>query len=51
MGIKLYGLPPSHSARLMLEQKGLEHRVVWLLPGLWPALLRTRCSPICGSES
>jgi glutathione S-transferase len=45
MGIILYGSPPSppsHSARLMLEQKGLEHRIVWLLPGLWPALLRTR---------
>ena len=45
MGIKLYGTPPSppsHSARLMLEHKGLEHKTVWLLPGLWPALLRTR---------
>jgi len=45
MGIKLYGTPPSppsHSARLMLERKGLEHKVVWLLPGMWPALLRTR---------
>ena len=45
MRIKLYGTPPSppsHSARLMLEHKGLEYRVVWLLPGLWPALLRTR---------
>ena len=45
MGIKLYGAlpsPPSHSARLMLEYKGLDHRVIWLLPGLWPALLRTR---------
>jgi glutathione S-transferase len=45
MGIKLYGSkpsPPSHSARLMLEHKGPEHRIVWLLPGLWPALLRTR---------
>jgi glutathione S-transferase len=26
----------------MLERKGLDHKVVWLLPGLWPALLRTR---------
>jgi glutathione S-transferase len=26
----------------MLEHKGLQHRIVWLLPGLWPALLRTR---------
>jgi glutathione S-transferase len=45
MGITLYGTPPSppsHTARLMLERKGLEHRTVWLLPGLWPALLRTR---------
>jgi glutathione S-transferase len=45
MRITLYGSrpsPPSHSARLMLEHKGLEHRIVWLLPGLWPALLRTR---------
>jgi glutathione S-transferase len=45
MGIKLYGTPPSppsHGARLMLERKGLEHKVIWLLPGMWPALLRTR---------
>jgi glutathione S-transferase len=45
MGITLYGTPPSppsYSARLMLEHKGLEHRIVWLLPGLWPALLRPR---------
>jgi glutathione S-transferase len=26
----------------MLEHKGLDHKMVWLLPGLWPALLRTR---------
>jgi glutathione S-transferase len=45
MAIKLYGTPPSppsHSARLMLERKGLDYKVVWLLPGMWPALLRTR---------
>jgi glutathione S-transferase len=45
MGITLYGTkpsPPSHSVRLMLERKGLDHRTVWLLPGLHPALLRTR---------
>jgi glutathione S-transferase len=45
MGIKLYGTPPSppsHSARLMLEYKGIDHKEVWLLPGMWPALLRTR---------
>ena len=43
MGIKLYGSPPSppsHSAELMLEYKNLDHRVAWLLPGMWPALLR-----------
>jgi glutathione S-transferase len=45
MGITLYGTkpsPPSHSVRLMLESKGLDHREVWLLPGLHPALVRTR---------
>jgi glutathione S-transferase len=45
MGIKLYGTPPSppsHSARLMLERKGLDHKVIWLLPALHPALVRTR---------
>ena len=45
MGIKLYGTlpsPPSHTARLMLESKGLDHKTIWLLPGLHPALLRTR---------
>src|SRR3954465_13162446 len=45
MGIKLYGTqpsPPSHSVRLMLDSKGLDHEDVWLLPGLHPALLRTR---------
>ena len=45
MGITLYGTPPSppsHSARLMLEHKGLEHKTVWLLPGLHPVLVRTR---------
>src|SRR6266511_3348945 len=26
----------------MLERKGIEHKTVWLLPGLWPFLLRTR---------
>jgi glutathione S-transferase len=44
-GIKLYGTPPSppsHTARLMLERKGLEHEVIWLLPALHPALVRTR---------
>lgn len=45
MGITLYGTkpsPPSHSVRLMLESKGLDHKEVWLLPGLHPALVRTR---------
>ena len=45
MGIKLYGTrpsPPSHTVRLELEAKGLEYRPIWLLPGLHPALLRTR---------
>lgn len=45
MGITLYGTkpsPPTHSVRLMLEMKGLDHKDVWLLPGLHPALLRTR---------
>jgi glutathione S-transferase len=45
MGIKLYGTkpsPPSHSVRLELEAKGLDFKPIWLLPGLHPALLRTR---------
>jgi glutathione S-transferase len=45
MGITLYGTqpsPPSHTARLMLEHKGLDHKTVWLLPGLHPMLVRTR---------
>jgi glutathione S-transferase len=45
VGITLYGTPPSppsHTARLMLERKGIEHKTVWLLPGLWPFLLRSR---------
>src|SRR3954449_4272361 len=45
MGIKLYGTlpsPPSHSVRLMLEAKGLDYKPIWLLPGLHPALVRTR---------
>jgi glutathione S-transferase len=45
MAIKLYATPPSppsHSARRMLEFKGLDYKPIWLLPGMWPALLRTR---------
>jgi glutathione S-transferase len=41
----LYGTkpsPPAHSVRLMLESKGLDYKPIWLLPGLHPALLRTR---------
>jgi glutathione S-transferase len=41
----LYGIPPSHpshAARLMLECKGLAHRVVWLVPGMHPVQLRMR---------
>lgn len=34
--------PPAHSVRLMLESKGLAYQAIWLLPGLHPALLRTR---------
>jgi glutathione S-transferase len=45
MGIKLYGTkpsPPTHTVRLELEAKGLDYKAIWLLPGLHPALLRTR---------
>jgi len=45
VAVKLYGTPPSHpshAARLMVERKGIDHRMIWLLPGLWPILLRTR---------
>ncbi|HEY1237909.1 MAG TPA: glutathione S-transferase family protein [Solirubrobacterales bacterium] len=45
MAIKLYGTlpsPPSHTVRLELEAKGLDYKPIWLLPGLHPALLRTR---------
>ena len=40
---KLYSLSlshPGHAARLMLERKGIEHRVVDLLPGLHPPIVR-----------
>jgi glutathione S-transferase len=43
MGITLYGTPPSppsNSAKLMLDYKGLDHKVVWLLPTFWSAQLR-----------
>jgi glutathione S-transferase len=45
MEVTLYGIPPSppsHSVRLMLERKGIAYKSVSLLPGLHPALLRTR---------
>jgi glutathione S-transferase len=38
----IYGVLPSnptHSARLMAEYTGIEHRIVWILPGLHPALI------------
>lgn len=43
MKVKLYAIPASHSAlaaRLMLERKRLEHRLVRLLAGLHPLRLR-----------
>lgn len=43
MGATLYGMAPSHPshvARLMLERKGIEHRVVELPPGTHAAALR-----------
>jgi glutathione S-transferase len=36
----VYTSHPSHTARLMLEHKGLEHHVVWLTPGLHAAAVR-----------
>lgn len=36
----VYTSHPSHAARLMLEHKGIEHRVVYLTPGLHPAAVR-----------
>lgn len=45
MRATLYSLSlshPGHAARLMLEHKGIEHRVVNLLPGMHPLLVRAR---------
>jgi glutathione S-transferase len=45
MRITLYGIPPSppsHAVRLMVESKGVDHKLVWLLPGMHPLLVRTR---------
>jgi glutathione S-transferase len=43
MAVRLYALAVSHpaqAARLMLEHKGIEHTVSYLLPGLHPVQLR-----------
>lgn len=45
MRATLYGVHsshPAHAARLMLEHKGIDHRVVDWVPGFHAALLRTR---------
>ncbi len=45
MSITLYGTEPSNpsqAARLMLEYKGIDHKVVWLLPGLHKQLVHLR---------
>jgi len=45
VGTTLYGIPPSHpshAARLMVERKGLDYKMVWLLPGIHFILIRTR---------
>lgn len=42
-GLVLFGMAhshPVHAVRLMLEYKGLEHRVVNLMPGLHPPIVR-----------
>lgn len=43
MSVTLYAIPPSHpanAARLMLEHKGIEHKVVNLVPGTHAAAVR-----------
>lgn len=43
MSVTLYAIPPSHpahAARLMLERKGIEHKVVNLVPGMHAAAVR-----------
>ena len=43
MSAKLYGLAishPSQAARAMLERKGIEHEISWLIPGMQPVQLR-----------
>jgi glutathione S-transferase len=45
MGITLYGIPPSHpshAARLMAERKGVDYKMVWLLPGMHFITVRAR---------
>jgi glutathione S-transferase len=45
VSVTLYGTAPSnpsHAVRLMLEHKGIDHKVVWLLPGIHPQLVRLR---------
>jgi glutathione S-transferase len=45
MEITLYGIGPSaptHAVRMMLDRKGLEYKMVWLLAGIHPVLVRTR---------
>ena len=43
VSVTLYAIPPSHpahAARLMLEHKGIEHKVVNLVPGTHAAVVR-----------
>ena len=43
VSVTLYAIPPSHpshAARLMLERKGIEHKVVNLAPGTHAAAVR-----------
>ena len=45
MAAKLYSIPPSHpgrAAHLMLDHKGIPHRVIDFPPGLQPLMLRVR---------
>src|SRR6478752_1336846 len=45
MEITLYGIGPSaptRAARMMLDYKVLEYKMVWLLAGIHPLLVRTR---------
>lgn len=45
MRATIYGVkpsPPTHTARLMAEHKGIDHKMVWLLPGLHAATVHAR---------